>query len=177
MNRRILDLSARHRRCGRGPGAGPEARSRPPAGERAARRLGQQRGQFAGRATEGRQHQRAEQCADAANWLRSETNANIGNNNGRKTADKAQLDRIANDTKTTAPGSFEQHLADYFGGIPGAASPSRQKTTASNAPNCWRRCSGAMLDGDGRAGASESARRRLKLGEMQLSLAGSILSP
>ena len=47
------------------------------------------------------------------NWLRSEQNAMISNNNGvLNRSDRAQLDRIADDIKTTAPGSFEQHLAE-----------------------------------------------------------------
>ncbi|MBK6408874.1 MAG: hypothetical protein IPF78_04080 [Flavobacteriales bacterium] len=87
------------------------------------------------------------------NWLRSEQNAMIGNNNGvLKTADKAQLDRIANDIKTTAPGSFEQHLADYFVEFPKAAAFTELETAYKLAPERTEllapMLSKAMLDGD-----------------------------
>ncbi len=87
------------------------------------------------------------------NWLRSEQNAMIGNNNGvLKTADKAQLDRIANDIRTTAPGSFEQHLADYFVEFPKAAAFIELETAYKLAPERTEllapMLSKAMLGGD-----------------------------
>lgn len=87
------------------------------------------------------------------NWLRSEQNAMAGNNNGvLKPADKAQLDRIAEDIKTTAPGSFEQHLADYFVDFPKTAAFSELETAYKLAPERTEllapMLSKAMLDGD-----------------------------
>ena len=87
------------------------------------------------------------------NWLRSEQNAMISNNNGvLKQADKAQLDRIADDIKTTAPGSFEQHLADYFVEFPKAAAFNELETAYNLAPDRTEllapMLSKAMLDGN-----------------------------
>ena len=49
------------------------------------------------------------------NWFRSERNVRLGQNNGRLLDDdKAQLDEIAERIANTAPGSFEQHLSNYF---------------------------------------------------------------
>ena len=87
------------------------------------------------------------------NWLRSEQNAMIGNNNGvLKPADRAQLDRIADDIKATAPGSFEQHLADYFVDFPQAVAFTELVTAYNLAPERTEllapMLSKAMLDGD-----------------------------
>lgn len=87
------------------------------------------------------------------NWLRSEQNAMVGNNNGvLKPADKVRLDRIADDIKTTAPGSFEQHLADYFVEFPKAAAFTELETAYKLAPDRTEllapMLSKAMLDGD-----------------------------
>ncbi len=87
------------------------------------------------------------------NWLRSEQNAMISNNNGvLKQTDKAQLDRIADDIKSTAPGSFEQHLADYFVEFPKAAAFSELETAYNLAPERTEllapMLSKAMLDGN-----------------------------
>ena len=49
------------------------------------------------------------------NWFRSERNARLGQNNGRlQESDKAQLNAIADNINTTAPGSFEQHMTSYY---------------------------------------------------------------
>jgi hypothetical protein len=49
------------------------------------------------------------------NWFRSERNARLGQNNGRlQKKDEAELKAIAERINTTAPGSFEQHLSDYY---------------------------------------------------------------
>lgn len=87
------------------------------------------------------------------NWLRSEQNAMISNNNGvLNRSDRAQLDRIADDIKTTAPGSFEQHLADYFVEFPKAAAFSELETAYRMAPERTEllapMLSKAMLDGN-----------------------------
>ncbi|MEO5584498.1 MAG: hypothetical protein ABIQ75_03500 [Flavobacteriales bacterium] len=87
------------------------------------------------------------------NWLRSEQNAMISNNNGvLKPADRVQLDGIAEDIKTTAPGSFEQHLADYFVDFPKAAAFNELETAYKLAPDRTEllapMLSKAMLDGD-----------------------------
>ncbi|MBS1582623.1 MAG: hypothetical protein JST66_10530 [Bacteroidetes bacterium] len=53
------------------------------------------------------------------NWFRSERNARQSRNNGQLTpADKAALDDIAGRISTTAPGSFEEHLARYYVDFP-----------------------------------------------------------
>ena len=87
------------------------------------------------------------------NWFRSEQNARIGNNNGElNSADRMLLDRIAGEIKTTAPGSFEQHLADYYLEFPSkaafvdldAASKLAPERTELLAPMLSK----AMLDGD-----------------------------
>jgi hypothetical protein len=88
------------------------------------------------------------------NWFRSEQNAMIGNNNGElKPTDKAQLNRIAEDIKTTAPGSFEQHLADYYLGFPSKAAfadlDAANKLAPERAELLAPMLSKAMLDGDG----------------------------
>lgn len=87
------------------------------------------------------------------NWLRSEQNAMVGNNNGvLKSADKAQLDRIAKDIKATAPGSFEQHMADYLVEFPKATAFTELETAYRLAPERTEllapMLSKAMLDGD-----------------------------
>lgn len=49
------------------------------------------------------------------NWFRSEYNARSSDNNGAlKGSDRIALTTIADDIKASAPGSFEQHLADYY---------------------------------------------------------------
>jgi hypothetical protein len=66
------------------------------------------------------------------NWFRSERNARLGQNNGQlRDADKAELDAINERISTTAPGSFEQHLSDYYMQFPQrAAFTSLEKASA-----------------------------------------------
>lgn len=87
------------------------------------------------------------------NWLRSEQNAMLGNNNGvLRLADKAELDRIAKDIRTAAPGSFEQHLADYFVDFPKVAAFRELGTAYALAPDrnelLAPMLTKAMIDGD-----------------------------
>lgn len=55
------------------------------------------------------------------NWFRSERNARLSRNNGQlATEDKKALDDIAGRISTTAPGGFEEHLANYYVEFPHA---------------------------------------------------------
>ncbi|MFZ1666044.1 MAG: hypothetical protein WBO28_08475 [Flavobacteriales bacterium] len=87
------------------------------------------------------------------NWLRSEQNAMISNNNGiLKASDQVRLNQIADEIKTTAPGSFEQHLADYFVEFPAAPAFTELEAAYKLAPERTEllapMLSKAMLDGD-----------------------------
>lgn len=87
------------------------------------------------------------------NWFRSEYDAMNSNNNAvLRMEDRKELNTIAEEIKTTAPGSFEHHLADYYVEFPAPTAYAELEAAYKLAPERTEllapMLSKAMLDGN-----------------------------